>query len=349
MFIIYAILIAGLFLGTVWTLANLGIIWTFVPANTVGITIARGNAKLNKAGIGGSELVDIIHGVPGMKLDRSNSNPIEWTLKEGKEKHGLLYALIKVHYIGPLNKVRENQIHEMRFGKMKEGDNDKFGVESKDYQTKFVFYSREQAVEVENADTKGAFELDIKDNLLYKTAQPAKAILNVANANAVLTLMVREAVNNVTGNHEAEYFIQGDGTKSSKKTKKELTDAIMKIRGRALEVIGIDIYEVNLVSLDFDAKTRELMELKEKTERENAARLLVSENETKIAEEKKKQKILDNDALADHVKRVIVPTGSAPGGAAVRFAEAYENNKTATTVVLGGNGVSQLIGGNDGK
>ena len=355
-----------LWLAIVWILANFGFVWTFCPANCFGLVVARGNEKENEAGISGAEAVDMIHGVPGRKWQKHDPGTgerylslLDWELVPGEEKRGLLYHLLKVHYIGPMNKVKEIQIHELRFGKKKDDSGEvkkdpkvgtRYSVESKDYKTKFVYYSREQAIDVENADTKGLFELDVQLNTLYRVDKPGMYMLAVANPNAVLTTMGEEAVNNITGGHEAEYFVEGDEGKSSEDAKAELVNAVKAIKDRAREVIGIEIYEVNVRHLDFDEETRKLLELKKRTEREQAAATEVewAEAERRMIKglSEKEYKLRHVEADKQRVADVILPIAITPGGPAVRGWEAYERNTTVTSFVVGGELASLLLNPN---
>ena len=121
----------------------------------------------------------------------------------------------------------------------------------------------------------------------------------------------------------------------------------MDAKDDILDHIGIEVTKVNLLPIRMDADSARLFELAETTKRENAAAIARAERAKQEiilkAEGDKAARLLAIDAEEEHVERVLIPTAKTPGGAFVRAAEAHENNKTATTVVVG-SGALPVIG-----
>jgi regulator of protease activity HflC (stomatin/prohibitin superfamily) len=133
------------------------------------------------------------------------------------------------------------------------------------------------------------------------------------------------------------------------------------VMGSTEDQLGVSITLVTLFSIDPDEEERglrALLELKKKTELEQAARVQVANTdaEVKVIEAKadkevavlagqaeKEVGILVNDVAADKVTRVVLPIAQTPGGPQVRFAEAYEKNETVTIFAPGGDGMGLII------
>jgi hypothetical protein len=335
--------LVALVLGTIWILAYNEFWWCFIPANTFAlVTWGSSSDPTDSSNLIDGELDKVIHGVPGKRLNDDDPDPFKWFFEDGEEEHGILYHLFGIHWIGWGRSLRLNQVHEIRFKKGKDGDRDVYSIVGKDFSTKFIYYSREQAVDVRGAETLGSYELDLQFNLLYAMKYPVHAVLGMADPNAVLTAMVMEAVNNTTGAQEPEYFIQGDAS-----NKRDLVKAVLDKQGEIEEKIGITVRTANLLGIDVDAKTRALLELQETTERENKAAVARAEKDKQLAilagQGKAEAQMAVNAADADRITRVLVPLGAIPNAAGIRFAEAIGENKTLTTLVVGGK-TSQLIG-----
>jgi hypothetical protein len=298
-----ASLIFGTALASIWALAKKEILWCFVHANTF-VLVVSGESNPDEVGQSGG-VVDVLHEVPGKRLDKSSPNKLEWKFVDGEEEHGLLHFILGVHWIGPFRSLRNN------------------GVKDSKEVRKYVYYSREQDVVVEGVKTTGAYNLNFPFNTLYLVVFPVRAILGVANPNSVLNSMVGEVVANIAGAHEPEYFIQGDASH-----KKEVVQAIKSIDSDILDKIGISLHSINLLPITLDAVSQKLFELAETTRRENVAKLQIAETDKQVG-------ILANDVKEDHVNRVLIPTGKAEGGPAVRIAEAIEKTNLGT-LALGG-------------
>lgn len=356
--VLIALALYGAGLGAIWFCAYQEFLWCFVPGNTIAFVTWGKSDSTNVSQLTGGELDKVLHGIPGKKLNTDDSDPFKWYFDVGVEERSLLHRLFGIRWFGWGRSLRKNQVHETRFKKVKmkvkdiegkEIEKDVYSIEGKDYTTKFIYYSREQAVEVLGSETQGAFKIDSRFNLLYAMKYPVRAVFGMADPNAVLTGMVMQKANGAINVQEAEYFLYGDNKDGKKKDHQdELVKAIQSIEDEAEKQVGLDITAVNLLSVDVDEATRTLLELTERTERENKASLAKAENarrETILAGEAKAtaQKAM-NDADADRVTRVLKPMAELPNAVGLRLAEALEKNSTLTTLVVGGK-TSQLIGG----
>lgn len=340
----FSVILTALIVATVVVvirlLASKGVVWGFFPANTFGLVTTKANENTEADAVSGG-IVDILHSIPGRYLDKkSHRNPMEWEFVEetedNVESRGLLYHVIGVEYLGGLpftRFLRRNKIHQIRYSR-KDGETD-YTPTAKDFETKFVHFSGNLTVLVKKAETAGIFALDLNFNLNYERVQPLKSVIRVPDVHAVLTQMVREAVIAITSAHKPEDFIGGDKPGEAKERQKELVEAVQSVRDIAKIELGIWITKATLESISADEETRKILELNEKTKRENEA--LVA-----IAEAKAKAQITKNEADAHRVREVILPQANTPGAAAIRLAEAYEGNDTVTVFAPGGN-LSQII------
>ncbi len=192
---------------SVWILAQHEILWCRIPANTFAFVVTGTKDPSDSSLISGGGIVEVLHEVPGKKLNRSSLNKFEWTFEDGHEEHGLLHFILGVQWIGFARSLRINHIRDRCF---RRDDIKGIHSQSNDCKAKFIYYSREQAVEVNGANTLGSYRLDLPFNLLYAVIAPVRAILGMADSNAVLTMMISEKVSNVVGTQEPEYFLQGD-------------------------------------------------------------------------------------------------------------------------------------------
>lgn len=334
--IILTALIVGAIVAIIRMLASAGTVWGFFPANTFGLVTTKSNEATEADAVGGG-IVGILHSIPGRYLDKSDHDPMQWEIRiedpDHKENRGLFYHLIGVEYLGGLpftRSLRLNKIHQIRYSR-KDGETD-YTPTAKDFETKFVHFSGNLTVLVKSAETAGIFALDLNFNLNYERVQPLKSVIRVPDVHAVLTQMVREAVIAITSAHKPEHFLGG---KEAKNLQNSLVLAIEDVRETAKIELGIWITKATLESISADTETKKILELNQKTKRENQALIAV-------AKAKAKALIATNEADAHRVREVILPQANAPGAAAIRFAEAYEKNDAVTVFAPGGN-LSQII------
>lgn len=316
-------------------------------------------------------------------------------LPEETHRRGLFYYLYGAHWLGFFTELRTVKVREVRLSVDEEemqkhneakkawekagktGEKPKepeYREHVKDYETPFPYFSREHGVAIRGAETSGAFTLDFYTNSVYEETYPIRARTAVADPNATLSTFVEQSINNETGGHDPEYFLfneldekltKGASVPDLKERHRMLIGNVEKeVRGHAEEIIGITLKKFVVYSIDMDEEMRQLLELQERTERQEQARILSAKLEVEVATQEAKKVVVAaegerdakkarNDAEADHVERVIKPLASLPGGPAIRFAEALEKLPALThlTVIPGGTPVVPVGGdmGNGGK
>lgn len=296
-------------------------------------------------------------------------------IEEETNRRGLFYHLYGVHWLGFFTELRLVKIREVRLSidedelrtyreaqqkwvaNGKKGDEPrqpKYEEHVKDYNTYFPYFSREHDIAIRGAETAGAFSLDIFTKAVYEETYPIKARTVVADPNATLSTIVEQSINGEVGGHEPEYYLfeetlsKEDDDTSLKQRKDLLIETVQgDVRKQALDLIGITLKAFIVYAINMDDKMRELLELQERTEREEQAKILTARREVQVAIQAARKKAVDaagekraqiqlNDAAADHVARVIAPMAESELRVRVREAEAYENNQTVTTSVRGG-------------
>jgi hypothetical protein len=345
--------------------------WVFVPANTGAIVVGKQNENTSGDGTGtvvtsGGPVLNLIHSIPGMKRKKVGPDPMAWPLESGEEDFGLIHWITGgAFFLGPWREIRICSISEYRFTKpTKPGENEEesYRIESRDYKTLFPYYSGALAVKVRGAEAKGTFTIDLDMNVLWERKYFIRSVLKVADANSVLTIMAEGKVVGVTGPLKPEDILAGKET-----VKSDIAKAVNDINDTAEERIGLSIYGTEVYYLDVNAEERKLFELKERTEREQAARIQVAKAEKKIviisekgiaaaqiikAKADKTTKVLEgeadkavgmmvNDVAADNVERVVLPVAKSPGGPMIRIADAIKETKV--TVLNLGTGLGQIL------
>jgi hypothetical protein len=305
-------------------------------------------------------------------------------IKQADEKHrrGIFYHLYGVHTIGFFTELRTVKVREVRISVDDEEmhkhklalkaweEGGKVGAKPKepsysphvkDYETEFPFFSREHGVAIKEAETAGAFTLDMYSNVVYEETYPYRVRMEVSDPNATLSTLVERVVNNETAGHEPEYYLFEDVPRASDSSpvpddefpklaerRRALTSTVKDNVNEATQrTIGITIKEFILYSIDMDEETRTLLELKERVEREKEAEIAAAKKDVEKAKEIMAKKIVDaeadreamkirNDGEADRIERVVKPLAENENTVRIREAEAYEKNVTVTTFAPGG-------------
>lgn len=295
---------------------------TFVPAQMHALVTTK-SSKVTDATRGGGNVVNVVHAIPGRRLDKSPADPMNWQYKDEKESRGILYYLLGIQFIGPFRYLRLNDVRTFRFGRKDEES--KYSIMAKSQQTRYVFFSGQHDVQVESAETVGILKINLLFNLLYEENFPVRVRLRTADPYAVLTMMVTRLVISKVGGADPKVLIANQNNEQQ-----GLTDAIQDIASVVEEQLGIKVKKVTLADVAFDTDTQRLLELEKKTEIENKAKVA-------IAEADRDARIARNTGDADRVTRVIIPAARDERTVAVRVAEAYENNETVTTFAPGAN------------
>ena len=294
---------------------------TFVPAQMHALVTTK-SSKITDATKGGGNIVNVIHAIPGKRLDKSPVDHMDWHYKDGKESRGLLYYLLGIQFIWPFRYLRLNDVRTFRFGRKDEES--KYSIMAKSQQTRYVFFSGQHDIQVESAETIGILKINLLFNLIYEETFPVRVRLRTADPYAILTMMVTRLVIGKVGGIDPKLLI------AEEVRQQELADAIQAIAPMVEEQLGIKVKKVTLADVAFDSETQRLLELEKKTEIENKAKVA-------IAEAERDAQVARNTGDADRVARVIIPAARDERTVAVRVAEAYEKNETVTTFAPGAN------------
>ena len=292
---------------------------TFVPAQTHALVTTKSN-RVTDVTKGGGNVVDVIHAIPGKRLDRSPADSMNWKYKDGKEPRGILYYLLGIQFIGPFRYLRLNDVRTFRFGRKDEEVG--YHIMAKNQQTRYVFFSGQHDIQMEGVETTGILKINLLFNLIYEEIYPVRVRLQTADPYAVLTMMVtRLVISKVGGTNPRELI-------SQELKQQQLADDIQAIAPVVEEQLGIKVKKVTLADVAFDTDTQKLLELETRTEIESVAKVRVA-----IAD--RDAQMRRNEGDADRVERVIKPAAQDERTVAVRVAEAYENNKVVTTYAPG--------------
>ena len=323
------------------TLASFKFLFVIPKANMFALvtTFKNTDTKLT-VGNGAGTVVNVIHGIPGKRLNKSSHDPMQWLLENGVEKRGLLYTLFGVVWIGPFRYLLKSQMRTFRISR-KENETE-YSDSPRDITSDFLFYSGEQLVTVVDADTAGSFDLDFRINTIWVAKYPVRVVLKVADSIAFLSTTVEDEVNLFSGSHQPEEFLgdryteKGASKTSSEDVKTELIDRVKGLCDQTEKEVGLSIIAARLISVDPDQAQFKFFILQGTTRRENDARLAIAENTLAI---KRKQ----NDGEADFIERVLKPQSELPNAVGLALANAYQKNQTVTVFAPGG-GLLNVIG-----
>jgi hypothetical protein len=325
--------------------------WTFTPANTFSVIVTEQSKSGDSASLSGN-IVDLLHGISGKCVDpKSDLDPMNWRVVDNPDpRHEtLIYKHMGVQSMGSVfHKPRINIDKRARFAR--EGDikevketgegrlvtTEQLQTVTKVYKTRHVFYTGELTVSIKEADTADKLGLDFEIDFAFAREYPVRSVLKLADSSAFLTSLVEKMVNQRTVSLPAAAYIGGeksakDDEKGTEWHREELAKFIEKdpsFSDKILEIIGINILSVSIRSVTMSERHRKLLELEVEARKKAEADLITAENNKRI-------KILENDADADHIERVVIPAAKNKETVAVRMAEAYERNKTVTVYAPG--------------
>jgi hypothetical protein len=317
------------------------------PENTTAIVIKKPNTLSlapdgTVAGVNndGGGVTNVIHGIGGKMLNKSDSDPQNWKMVKGKEKRGLFFHLFDIQFIWFFRYLRINDVRTFRWGR--KDNQDTYRMMAKSDLTRFAFFTGQHDILQEHVETKAVIKFNLRLNITWEETYPVRARLKQADAYAQMTIMVNDHVVNKIGAVDPKEFIAG-GTASDKAKetlKKDLTRSIIDEARQPIEdVTGITIITVSLPDFDFDAETRVLLEAATKATLTSEAGIITAENEAKQAVARAKgdrdARILRNEGDAHRVENVIKPLAQDERTVQVAGYDAYRDNETMTTLVVG--------------
>lgn len=316
-------------------MGNVGFLFASPQANCYGIIVMRGGSKEEKES--GGDVIGLAHAIPGKKEKRHGPDLMKLELVNGVEQRDWLFKTMGIIWLGPYKTIRKNKVRSFRYGR--EDTEDKYRVMPKSEDKRWIPHSGQQDIEMKDIETKDVLGVNLKINLPVSNKFPIRSRLKVADPNAFLTLMVQEEVVDVVGNMELKKVVSGQDT-----SKRQIALRVTTIANRIEEETGLTIGTPNIFDVSMNEKTKTLMELEAKTKREMEAKILAARQgievaeleatqDVKRAEGRKRARILDNDAEADHIDRNVKPRAADDRTVKVTEAEAYRDNQHVTTSV----------------
>jgi regulator of protease activity HflC (stomatin/prohibitin superfamily) len=355
------VLALGLFLAPpffIRALARRDKYWIFTPANTFALIVTNED-ETGDGMSGGGDVRDVLHGVPGHRLDKSAANPMDWRFVPGADPNhdSVLFQKLGVQSMGNIFwKPRVNIDRRLRFSteedsgkksntdpKEKKSPADSQAEElrtvTKTKKTKNVFFTGELTVKIDQSDTSDKLGLNFEIDFAFAREFPVRSVLKLADSAAFLTSLVANIVNNETSAHPAAWFYGGEDTDEHREALAEMIANNPTFADNIEREIGLDITQVSIRDIDMTPEHKRLMEAQVEAEKESRAQMIRVRNEAAqvlvMARARNKEQILVNDADADRVVRVIRPIAESELMVRVREADAYEKNETVTTYAPG--------------
>ena len=307
-----------------------------IPGGMHAIVTRQRNAVANTS-FGGGSIVDLIHAVPGMKMNKRSHDARNWYYVPGREWRGLFYRIFDVQIIGPLRYLRLTVVRTFRFSR-KNGES-KYEIQPKDEETRFIHFQGQLDMLFESVETKGIFRVNIPINLLYDKIYPVRVELTTADAFAELMLFAQRIVVAEAGGHQPEDLIQ------KKAVQDNFAKAIMDgIKTHALQELGIGSRLVTFGGIDYDEESRKILEELPKAQRLGAAAVEKAKQEGEaayqLAEGQKRAQLERNAADRDRVG-IFTDLAKDPVAAHLfefdRGAQAYEKQTAVTVYAPGSN------------
>ncbi|PIP55938.1 MAG: hypothetical protein CO183_01205 [Candidatus Zambryskibacteria bacterium CG_4_9_14_3_um_filter_42_9] len=304
------------------------IIAAILPANSTALVLtkrntmgkdSRGNPVVNNDG---GNVTNVIHAVPGRRLDRSDPDPYNWKMVKGIERRGILFATLGIMVIGFFRYLRINDVRTFRYGR--KDIELKYSVQPKSLISTSVWQSGQHDIWAMGIEMSGIIKTNLLFNILYEETFPVRVRLRTADPFAVLDMKVKRVIIAIAGQTDAQILIQ------DAKIQQAFADKILELAAPEVIIdLGLTIISVALADISyFDDATTKLVELEKRTSLQNAAAIATAEKDKLV-------KILKNDADADRVERVYKPTAHDELRVKVRMAEAYENNQKITVFAPG--------------
>lgn len=309
--------------------------WISVAAQRFALIVSNDSAS----GTGGT-LVDVLHGVSGKSLDKTGPDPLDWKFTSGKDPQhsGMLFELLGVQAMGNFPEALFRQPRKINDRRLVRGiksapaDKEPAGYETtlRDKPEKFIHFSGESVVKVNEADTADGFGLKIEIDLVHEKTFPVRATLRLADSLGYLESKVEELVNIQTASKKAEEYLRGNHADTNKKALAKAILSNKKFCKEILKEIGITITSVSVREVSLPAKQMEILQRKADAKSLAEAAIIKARGD-------KSAQMLINAADADRINTVIKPAAESELTVSASWADAYKTNKTVTTFAPGSN------------
>jgi hypothetical protein len=314
-----------------------------VPANCSALVSKKPNTRKATGEVvsvnnDGGDISDVIHAVPGRKINKSDHDPMNWYYEKGEESRGFFFHLFGIQIIWPFRYLRIMDVKTFRYGR-RAGEKE-YHVMDKSEHTRFPHFSGQHDIFMPHLETivgkagTAVLRIEILLNLLFEEIYPVRVHLKLADPYAVLTMMVTRRVMAVIGEKDPRDIVSN---------KDDIHDTILaaveRLSDEVESHIGIRITKATFGGIGFDPETTLLIE------KEGVA-IIEANALRRKAEGERDAKKLRNEGDIHRIQNVIIPAAETEERSRVfrsdREASAYENNATVTTYAPG-SGVRPVI------
>lgn len=314
------------------------------PPNTTCLIISSPNTesidkdgKITGVNNDGGPFVRILHSVDGKYLDESDPDPMNHkmvteNLKSGRveKRRDLFYDLFGLQFIWFFRYVEISSIRKTRWGRR--DDQAEYSLQAKTSHSLYPDFSGQHDIKMDGVETGKVLKFNIRLNFTLEETYPYRARKRTADSYAQFTIMVNDHVVYMMGRVDPTEFIGGkedqEAAKDNLKKKLIASFSVEEVWKRIEDETGLTIRKASFPEFDFDEDTRKLLEAFITAELEGKAAV-------RRAELEKEAELQRIEAEAKRVQDVTIPAARDENTVKVRWAEAYEKNKTMTTVVTG--------------
>ena len=314
-----------------------------VPANCSAIVTKKPNTRkivgeTTSVTNDGGDISDVIHAIPGRKINKTDEDPMNWYYEKGVEPRGFFFHLFGIQIIWPFRYLRIMDVKTFRFGR--NSDASEYSVMSKSDSTRYPHFSGQHDIFMPNLETMvgtagtAVMRIRVLINVLFEEIYPVRVHLKLADPYAVLTLMVTKRMMAILGGRDPRDIV---GNKD--KVQDLVLAAIEDLSADVENHIGIRITKATFGDIGFDEETSNLIG-------QEGAEILKANALRRKAEGERDAAILRNEGDVHRINNVVIPAAKTERRARIfqtdRNAEAYEKNATVSTFAPG-TGASPVI------
>ena len=281
--------------------------------NTLAFIVTKDDGKGNFTQGGGGEIKGILNGLQGKHIERDPlypEDPLKWKVVDGADaQDSLLYRHFGVVRIGLFRALRTNDINRVRFIHADENSTPQAEDVPEKELTKHAFFSGEQAVVIENADTDDGWQVNLKINLTFERTFPVRSLVYVGQPHSFIESLVQGKVNDISRRYSASEFLGVIGkTGTTRGGKGLLYDIAREIEQEVsqdtLTTLGFTLTLVVVRDVDVSEEYREAV---------GATKIAESLGEAKVAAAEASRRAAGKiiEAQADWVREVAEPTSGS--------------------------------------